>query len=168
MNRFEKIINYLARKTSLMAQAALALVMMVIVANILVRTWWKPLPGSYELVEILGALILSMGVAYCAQTRGHVTVTLVADKLSRGRQAVLDSLVHLISFIFISALGWGLIQSAFKAQDRSLETSTLGLPLYPVHYLVAAGIFMLALTALLDFCKAFLLMLRKESLHGSR
>lgn len=151
----------MAGKTSQLAQAALVLVMLVIVANILVRIWWKPLPGSYELVEILGALILSMGLAYCARTRGHVTVTLVADKLSPGKQAVLDSIIHLISCLFISAVGWGLIQSAFKAQQRSLETSTLGLPLYPVHYLVAAGVFMLALTALLDFLKSSLLILKK-------
>lgn len=144
----------MARKTSQFAQLALVLVMLVIVANIIMRAWWKPLPGSYELVEILGAVILSMGAAYCAVTRGHVTVSLLVDKLSLKKQAAVDLITSLISFVFISAIGWGLLKYAGMVSRRGLETATLSIPLYPFYYLVAGGLIMLALTALLDVLKS--------------
>lgn len=151
----------MARRTSQFAQFALVLVMLVIVANILMRIWWKPLPGSYELVEIMGAVILSMGAAYCAIARGHVTVSLLLDKLSRKKQSAVDIFTSFISFIFISAIGWGLLKYAKMTYVRGLETSTLSIPLYPVYFLVAAGLIMLAITALLQLIKSITFLINK-------
>ncbi|WP_028574558.1 TRAP transporter small permease subunit [Desulfonatronovibrio hydrogenovorans] len=164
MSRLEKFIFAMTRKTSQVAQAALVLVMLVIVANIIMRSWWKPLPGSYELVELLGAVILSMGAAYCAMTRGHVTVSLLVDKLPKTGQAIVDLFTSLVSFIFISAIGWGLIKYGTMVSKRSLETSTLGIPLYPFYYLVAIGLMMLALTALLELLKSVLILIGKRNI----
>ncbi len=163
MNILEKVIHTMAKRISQFAQFALVLVMLVIMANILMRIWWKPLPGSYELVEILGAVILSMGVAYCALTRGHVTVTLLVDKLSKKKQALVDLVTSIISFVFISAIGWGLLKYAKMTYNRGLETSTLSIPLYPVYFLVAAGLIMLAMTALLDLIKSFTILIKKRN-----
>ncbi len=153
----------MAKRTSQFAQFALVMVMVVIVSNILMRAWWKPLPGSYELVEVLGAVILSMGAAYCAIARGHVTVSLFVDKLSRKMQAIVDIVTSLISFVFISAIGWGLLKYAKMTYNRGLETSTLSIPLYPVYFLVAAGLIMLALTAMLELIKSISTFISKRN-----
>lgn len=153
----------MAKRTSQFAQLALVMVMVVIVSNILMRAWWKPLPGSYELVEVLGAVILSMGAAYCAIARGHVTVSLFVDKLSKKKQAIVDIVTSLISFVFISAIGWGLLKYAKMTYNRGLETSTLSIPLYPVYFLVAAGLIMLALTAMLEFIKSISTLISKRN-----
>ena len=162
MDNLEKIIHWMARRTSQLAQLALVMVMLVIVANILMRIWWKPMPGSYELVEILGAVILSMGIAYCAVARGHVTVSLLMEKLPQRVQAVVDIIVSLISFTFISAIGWGLLKYAKMTFDRGLETSTLSVPLYPIYFLVASGMVMLALTAFSELLKAIVILFRQR------
>jgi TRAP-type C4-dicarboxylate transport system permease small subunit len=153
----------MAKRTSQFAQLALVMVMVVIMSNILMRVWWKPLPGSYELVEVLGAVILSMGAAYCAIARGHVTVSLLVDKLSKKKQAIVDIVTSLTSFIFISAIGWGLLKYAIMTYNRGLETSTLSIPLYPVYFLVAAGLIMLALTAMLEFIKSISTLISKRN-----
>ncbi|MFN2268819.1 MAG: TRAP transporter small permease [Desulfonatronovibrio sp.] len=165
MTILEKTIYTLSKKTSQIAQFALVLVMLVIVSNILLRIWWKPLPGSYELVEILGAVILSMGIAYCAVTRGHVTVSLLVDKLSIKNQAVVDLITSLISFVFIASIAWGIFKYGNMIHTRGLETSTLAIPLHPVYYLVAAGFAMLSLTALLDVIKSFSTLLKKRKIN---
>ncbi|RQD66655.1 MAG: TRAP transporter small permease [Desulfonatronovibrio sp. MSAO_Bac4] len=162
MTILEKTIYTLSKKTSQLAQLALVLVMLVIVSNILLRIWWKPLPGSYELVEILGAVILSMGIAYCAVTRGHVTVSLLVDKLSLRNQALVDLITSTISLIFISSICWGIFKYGNMMHARGLETSILSIPLYPVYYLVASGFAMLSLTALLDIIKSISTLLKKR------
>ncbi len=153
MVRLEKIVHYMAMRTAQLSQIALVLVMLLIVANIIMRAWWKPLTGSYELVEILGAVILSMGVAYCAVNRGHVTVSLLVDSLPPRVQGVVEVITNAISLVFISLISWGLLQYASNVQRRNLSTSSLDIPLYPVFYLVAFGMIMLALIVLLDMIK---------------
>jgi len=153
MDRLEKIVSYLARRTAQLAQLALVLAMLVIVANIFMRAWWKPLTGSYELVEILGAVILSMGVAYCAVNRGHVSVSLLVDSFPPRIRGFIDMITSIISLAFISVIAWGLLQYAAMVQRRGLSTSSLDIPLYPVYYLVALGLLMLGLTVFVDLLK---------------
>lgn len=163
MNKLEKFTNALARRSSQLGEIAMVLAMGVIVTNIVMRAVWKPLPGSYELVEIMGAVILSLGVGYCAVARGHVTVTLMVDKLSIRKQAAVDMLTSLISLVFISAVGWGLLRYAGTALKKGLETSTLSIPLYPVYLLVAAGLILLAMTALVEFLKSIAVVFNKRT-----
>ncbi|WP_291319478.1 TRAP transporter small permease [Desulfonatronospira sp.] len=160
MDRLEKIVGHMALRIAQVAQLALVLVMLVIVANILMRAWWKPLTGSYELVEILGAVILSMGVAYCAVNRGHVTVSLLVDSLPPRLQNVVEIITNIISLTFISLLSWGLLQYSSNVHRRNLSTSSLDIPLYPVYYLVACGMIMLALTVLVELIKNTLALIR--------
>ena len=163
LNTLEKTVHAMARRVSHLAQLCLVLVMLIIVGNIVMRAWWKPLPGSYELVEMLGALILSMGAAYCAVARGHVTVSLVVDKLSRRKQAAIDLVTGSISVLFISAIGWGLIKYAKMTFTRGLETPSLSIPLYPVYFLVAAGLIMLAMTALIEVIRSITILMGKRT-----
>ncbi len=160
MDRLEKIVNHLALRISQIAQLALVMVMLVIVVNIFMRAWWKPLTGSYELVEILGAVILSMGVAYCAVNRGHVTVSLLVDSLPPRLQGVIEIITNAVSLTFISLISWGLLQYSSNVHRRNLATSSLDIPLYPVYYLVACGMIMLALTVLVDLIKNTLVLIR--------
>ncbi len=163
MERLEKIVHYLALRISQIAQLALVLVMLVIVANIFMRAWWKPLTGSYELVEILGAVILSMGVAYCAVNRGHVTVSLLVDSLPPRVQNIVEIITSAISLTFISLISWGLLQYASNVHRRNLSTSSLDIPLYPVSYLVACGMIMLALTVLVELIKNSLALIMRRN-----
>ncbi len=163
LSHLEKIVNYLALRTSQVAQAALAAVMLVIVANIVMRALWKPLTGSYELVEIMGALLLSLGLAYCAVHRGHVTVTLLVDSLPNRWQGIVDTLTNTISLVFISLISWGLIQYAETVHRRNLSTSSLDIPVFPVYYLVALGMIMLALTTVIELARSI-----KTAIHGRK
>lgn len=163
MDRLEKIVYILSLRTAQLAQIALVVVMLVIVANIIMRAWWKPLTGSYELVEIFGAIILSLGLAYCAVNRGHVMVSLLVDNFPPRVQSAVDCITNAVSLAVIALIGWGLLQYAAMVHRRSLSTASLDIPLFPVYYLVAFGLLMLALTVFVDLLKSII-----AAIQGSR
>lgn len=149
MQSLESIIHKLTLRLAQIGQAALVLVMLVIVANILMRAVWKPLPGSYEMVEILGAILLSMGIAHCAVYKGHVSVSFFVDNLLAKTRAIIDAFINMIFFVVISFISWGMIEYATKMFYKGRATTSLGIPLYPVYYLVGFGLIVLSLVILM-------------------
>lgn len=153
MKKFEKIVQSLTWWASCIGQVSLFGAMIVVVANILLREFWRPLPGTVEMTEIFGAILLAMGVAYCALLDGHISVDIFVSKLPARLRAFVDGITSLIAFIFLAALAGRTIISATRMLERGATTSHLGIPNYPIGYLVSFGFIMLAVVLLLNFIK---------------
>ncbi|MDO9574568.1 MAG: TRAP transporter small permease [Candidatus Contubernalis sp.] len=153
MESLEKLVRGLTWRTAQIAQVALAAVMFVIVANIILREFWRPLPGTVEIVEILGAVLLALGVANCAVKKGHIAVGVLVDKLSPRKEALVESAVNFVALIFISLLAWETLYYAGQMMRRGYSTAHLLIPLHPFIYLVGFGFVMLAVVLLLESVK---------------
>jgi TRAP-type C4-dicarboxylate transport system permease small subunit len=160
LQKLESLIHKLALKFSQLAQVALVLVMLVIVANILLRAVWRPITGSYEMVEILGAILLSLGVAHCAVLKSHVAMTFLVERMRPLNRAISDFCTTLISCFFLGYISWGIFKYAAKVYSRGLNTTSLEIPLYPVYFLVGFGIFVLALVSLMEWINSLLVLLK--------
>ncbi len=153
MEVLEKFIRELTWKTAQIGQVALAGVMFIIVANIITRQFGRPIAGTVEIVEILGAVLLAMGVAYCAVKKGHIAVGVLVEKLSERKEAIVEGTVNFIAFIFIGLLAWETLVYGTKMMERGYTTGHLLIPLYPFIYLVGFGFVMLAVVLLLEVIK---------------
>lgn len=154
MNLLDKITAALSWRISQIAQAALVLVMIIIVVNIIMRRFWVPLPGTVELVEILGAVILGLGLAYCQYKKGHIFVSILVKKFPLRVQALVDAFTSLLALIFSSFLSWQLIKYAARMTERGYATGHLDIPIGPFIYIVGIGCIMLAIVLLRDFIKS--------------
>lgn len=160
MQQLENAIHKLALRFSQLAQLALVLVMLIIVGNILLRAVWQPVTGSYEMVEILGAVLLSLGVAHCAVLKSHVAMTFLVERMRPLNRAISDCCTTLISCLFLSYISWGMLKYTAKVYSRGLSTTALDIPLYPVYFLAGLGLMILALVSLLEFIYALLALLK--------
>lgn len=160
MKHLDRFIEMLSWRISQAAQFALLGVMVLIVANIIVRNPWRPIPGTVEMVEILGAIILGLGVAYCQQKKGHIFVGVLVNRLSERKQALVDSITHVIALFFIGLLAWQMMNYAGSMLARGYTTGHLEIPIAPFIYLVGVGFIMLALIMLKDFLKAITLVVK--------
>ena len=162
MKKFEKIVQALTLWASYIGQVALFSAMAVVVANIILRGLWRPIPGTVELTELFGAILLAMGIAYCALLDGHISVGFLVEKLSPKRRTIVDSITSLIAFVFITLLSGQMINYAGSLLSRGAATSHLGIPTFIVGYLVTFGFIMLALVLLLDLIKKVLIVADKS------
>ena len=79
MNWFERISQNLARKLFWVAGAAIIGMMLLTCADVILRYFRMPIPGTYELVCFLGAVAVAFAMAYTSLERGHVSVSFVVQ-----------------------------------------------------------------------------------------
>ena len=129
--------------------------MLLSCADVFLRLVSSPIPGTYEMVGLLGAVIIAFAMAYTSLQRGHVAVEMIYEKLPPRTQIVIDSAGSLIGAALFGMIAW---QSAVYGIDlrQSGEVSlTLQMPLYPIVYGIAFGCGLLALVLLMDLIKSF-------------
>jgi TRAP-type transport system small permease protein len=97
---------------------AVLLGLMVLVAFDVVMRYVLRLPflGAYEITELAMALIVFLGLPYCAITGGHVAVDILAPLLDRPRMRWPNALVHLAGAAITAVMAWQAVLYAETSQ----------------------------------------------------
>ncbi len=157
---FERFVQGLTWRTAQVAQLALVFATLLIVANVVLRGPWKPIGGTVELVEMSGAVLLALAVAYTAIMKGHIMVGVLVERFSMRVQGFIELIVCIISLFFSYILAREIVFYATNMMQRGYETGHLKMPIAPAIYLVAFGFVMLAMVLLLDFIKAVVIVIK--------
>lgn len=155
MVRFERAVTVTSRWFNYAACFTIVVMMLLSCADVTMRFFGAPIPGTYEMVGFLGAVIVSFSLANTSLHRGHVAVELIFEKLPLKVQIIVDVFGNLVSTILFGLIAW---QSLAYGRDlqRSGEVSlTLQMPLHPFVYGIAIGCGLLALVLLVDFIRSF-------------
>jgi len=158
---FKTSCLWLGRKLGIVAAAAIFFMMALTCADVILRVFRMPIPGTYEIVSFLGAVAVSFAIARTSVEHGHVAVSLVVQLLPKRGQAVVESIISILGIILFALIAW---QSTLYAQDcqQSGEVSlTLQLPFYPIIYGIAFGSLVACLVLLVDFLNALAEMRQK-------
>lgn len=134
-----KFVEKLSELMDLGARIAVAGIMFVTTANVILRLLGSSLRGAVEIVQYLNGLAIGLGVAFCAFHGGHVAVTFLTDKFPPKVQQFVNVLVELLVAGFLGLTTWQLFLYGYGSQQGGEVALTLGLPIYPVVYLVTAG-----------------------------
>lgn len=145
MKRLEKSLSETAVFVNWIAAGAVVIMMALTSADVVMRFFRHPIPGTYEIVGLLGAVAASFSLAYTTVKKGHIAVEFVVQKMPRRIQFAVDIFNNAIGCLLFGILAW---QSALYALD--LKTSgevslTLQMPIYPFVFGIAAGCGLLCL-----------------------
>lgn len=158
---FNKIVSFMTKGAAQVAQVALTFTMLIIVANVISRRLFgSPVPGTVELVEMSGAILLAMAVAYTAQLKGHIMVSVLVERFSPRVQGLVDTVMSSISLYFTILLARETFAFAARMMAKGYSTGLLRLPIAPSIYIVGIGFAMLALVLLSDLVNAVLLVVK--------
>ncbi|MBW1614008.1 MAG: TRAP transporter small permease subunit, partial [Deltaproteobacteria bacterium] len=80
MFSFQKHSLLLARRLDIIAALAIFAMMALTSVDIFLRYFFrKPIPGTYEIVALLGAVAVSFAMAHTLAVKGHVAVSLIVQ-----------------------------------------------------------------------------------------
>ena len=153
MNIFERIATNLARKLYWVAGTAIVAMMLLTCADVILRYFRRPIPGTYELVCFLGAVAVAFAMAHTSVERGHVAVSIVVRLFPKRIQDLIESITGSFGFAFFALIAW---QSVIYANDLRAygEVSlTLQLPFYPFVYGIGFSAAAVCLVLLADLFK---------------
>ena len=143
-------IYRLSTKLNWVAAAALIFIMLLTCADVVMRFFGSPIPGTYELVGYFGSVIISFGMAHTSIERGHIAVNLLVDRLPPRAQTIIEGVGNIAAAVLFGILAW---QCQVYARDI-LETGeispTLGMPTWPFVFGLATGSGMLSLVLFVD------------------
>ena len=112
----------------------LVLMMLLTVADVVLRFLGKPITGTYELMGFSGALVIGFALAQTTLDDAHVAMDIVTQKLSPERQDLSPDHHESNKSRAVRA---HLVVALLKGHDlhRAKEVSlTLRVPFYPVAY----------------------------------
>ena len=113
-----------------------------------------PFLGAYEMTELAMALIVFLGLPYCAATGGHVAVDVFGPVLDRPGFKWLNVLLPLAGSALTAAMAWESVKYALDSRARGEATNMLKIDLFPFQLVAAASMALFAAVLLVQAWKA--------------
>ncbi len=132
-----KILRFVSKLLNIIAGIAVTVMMLLTVADVLLRAGGHPIIGTYEIVALLLALVIGFGIPQVSLDRGHVYMDFLLEKLSKRGRKVMNTITRLFCIVFFLPLGYNLFNVGARFHASGEVSATMKIPFYPVAYGVA-------------------------------
>lgn len=132
-----KTLRFASKLLNIIAGIAVTVMMLMTVADVLLRAGGHPIIGTYEVVALLMGIVIGFGIPQVSLDRGHVYVEFLLQKFSEKVRNVVNSLTRVLCIVLFAFIGVNLfsVGAAFRASGE--VSPTIQLPFYPVTYAIA-------------------------------
>jgi TRAP-type C4-dicarboxylate transport system permease small subunit len=151
MYRIEKTINTAAEKANWISSAALIVMMLLTTLDVILRLFKSSVPGTYEIIGLLGALVTSFALGYTSVEKGHIAVDFLVMRFSPTAQALIGSVNALIAALLFGIVTWQSVLYGMDLLNKGQVSPTIQIPVYPFVFGIAAGCGLLTLVLLVEF-----------------
>lgn len=158
----QQLSRYLNRTLAVLSGFMLLCMVGLTCANIGARFFWKPVPGTFEIMGYFGAVCAAFALGYTQTFRGHIAVDVLINRFPRKLRYGLNLLNHFICCGFFVMVTVQVIRKASTIRISGEVSETLHMIYYPFTYLVALGCAVLALVFLTDMMAILLKLERGE------
>ena len=150
-----RFLNITLKLNSLMdfvAGSVLVLMMLLTALDVILRYLGRPIPGTYELVSLAGAVVIGFAIPRTSWDKTHVTVDFLVDRFAE-RRGVFEVTTRVFSLFLFLLLGWNLVLMGASLAKTGEGTLTLCLPIYPIAYLLGICCFAECLVLVADIVR---------------
>ena len=137
MSSFEKFVTWLSWVLDQIAGWCLVAMMSLTVADVILRVFRRPILGTYEIVGLMGVIVIAFAMPNTTLQRGHVAVDVVVINLSPSAQAIINLITRILSIILFTLIAWECVHYGKDLKAAGEVSMTLCLPFYPILYGIA-------------------------------
>jgi TRAP-type C4-dicarboxylate transport system permease small subunit len=146
-------VGRVSRFINVIAGVAITFIMLLTVSDVILRSFRRPVVGTYELVAFSGAIVVGFAIPLTSWLRGHIYVDFFTGKLPKTARSIFNLITRCLGIGLFLLIGWNLIKVGMDLQQTGEVSLTLQLPFYPVAYGVAVSCFVQCLVLLTDMVK---------------
>ncbi len=155
MKSLKTIASFLNRVFIFIAALALVLMMLLGFGNVLFRTFWKPIKGTYELIGYLGSVTTALALGYAQIRKNHISVDIITSHYSKRWKKIFHGISYLSTAIFFGLASWQTALWGNVVWRTGERSETLRIIFFPFVYIVALGFAFLTFILLIDFISLF-------------
>ena len=132
-----KTLRFASKLLNIIAGISVTVMMLMTVADVLLRAGGHPIIGTYEVVALLMGVVIGFGIPQVSLDRGHVYVEFLLQKFSERVKNVVNTSTRVLCLILFAFIGVNLfsVGAGFRASGE--VSPTIQLPFYPVTYAIA-------------------------------
>ena len=149
------------------AMILLLLLMFITVGDIVGRYMvgiipgFGPIPGTFELTEIMLAIAVLTAIGHTQMKRGHISIDLVIMMFPPKVRAIIDCITDFLTLAIFTLVTWQTIKYAQLLYSSNDVSAILRLPLYPFLIIAAVGCFTFCLAMLSTFIHSLIKAIKK-------
>lgn len=155
MAHFIKIANSFSRWICWVSVAALLGMMLLTSSDVVLRYIGYPIKGTFDVVGLLGTIVVALPLAYTQLMGRHIATELMASRGSKVVQTINNSIVCLLGVGVYALIAWQCSLLGTKVWRIGRVSDTIEIPLFPFVYVVAIGCALNCLILLIDFYNLF-------------
>jgi len=146
-------VEKVARFLTVVAGCSLVALMLLTVADVVLRIFGRPILGTYEAVSFMGVLLFGCSLPFSSWSRQQIFVDFFINKFSRRVQSVFYLATRTIVIALFFWIGWNLFIYAGALQRGSEVSAALLMPFHPFAYILGVCCFVECLVLCCDIVK---------------
>lgn len=119
-------------------------------ADVLLRYFGRPIVGTYEIVGLLGALMVGFALPQTSRAKGHVLMDFIITKLPSWLQKLFYGITRVLGIFVFGLITWNVWLLGDDYRRLGEGSLTLAIPLYPVAYVIAICSFVVIIVLFLE------------------
>ncbi len=131
------VLRFVSKVLNSIAGIAVTVMMLMTVADVLLRAGGHPIIGTFEIVALLLALVIGFGIPQVSLDRGHVYMDFLLNKLSKRGKDVMNTFTRVLCLGLFAFIGINLFNVGARFHASGEVSATIKIPFYPVAYGVA-------------------------------
>jgi len=147
---FSELIKKFNRFLFIIGGCAVVFMMLITVADTILRFFKKPIVGTYELVGLAAAVVLGFSIPYTTSLKGHITVDFFTMKFKPKAKKFWLVLTRLLGLFLFAFMGYEMIIMSNDLRTSGEVSATLQLPFYPIALGIGICLFFQVITLILD------------------
>ena len=135
--------------------AALVIIVLLTTADVILRSFRRPILGAYEIVAFIGSIVILFSLPFTTWTRSHIFVDFLILKFSQRARNIFHAVTRVLVFCLFFLFGWNMFKYGMDLRRYGEVSSTLRIPFYPLVYALAICCFIQCLVLLADLVKIY-------------
>jgi TRAP-type C4-dicarboxylate transport system permease small subunit len=137
MDNVFNMLKLVSKVLNTVAGIAVTIMMLMTVADVLLRAGGHPIIGTFEIVALLLGLVIGFGIPQVSLDRGHVYMEFLLEKLSKRGKNLMNTFTRVLCLILFAFIGYNLFNVAARFHASGEVSPTIKIPFYPVAYGIA-------------------------------
>ena len=153
----------IVRKASIFGQViaglTLAFMMLVTLADVILRAFGKPILGAFEIISFSGGIVIGLAIPYTSWMAGHIYVDVLVDRRPRRKgdpfnwKNIVNIITRCAGIALFFLIGWSFFGYADSLYTSKEVSQTLRIPFYPVAYGLGVSCYIQSVLLFCDILK---------------
>ena len=132
---------------------ALTSMILLTVADVILRYFGKPITGSYELVSFAGGVVIGFALPFSSWMKAHIYMDFFILRLTKQKRDLTMIFTRVLGIILFLVAGIYLFKKGISLYKTGEVSMTLEMPFYPLAYGLGICCFVQCLILLSDIIR---------------